>query len=90
MVAQWLKIAGCDRVFIVDVEERKLQLARAMGLIPVNARQRTVLAEMDRALQVAPLMTDKLPLSDGVRIFRELHDRSPYHNKVVFRLLQDI
>jgi L-iditol 2-dehydrogenase/galactitol-1-phosphate 5-dehydrogenase len=169
MVAQWLKIAGCDRVFIVDVEEKKHQLAKEMGLIPVNARQgdpvkqildatagngvahcveacglpvtflqaiqaaacfgevvfmgniagefrigekdfssilrreltihgtwnskitpagqddwRTVLEQMDRSLQVAPLITDKPPLSEGVRIFRELHDRSAYHNKVVF------
>jgi L-iditol 2-dehydrogenase/galactitol-1-phosphate 5-dehydrogenase len=36
LVAQWLKIAGCARVFIVDVDARKLELAAAIGCIPVK------------------------------------------------------
>jgi len=38
MTAQWLRIHGCSRVFIVDVEPRKLALAEEMGFVPVNAR----------------------------------------------------
>ncbi|WP_309386400.1 galactitol-1-phosphate 5-dehydrogenase [Cerasicoccus frondis] len=38
MAAQWLRIHGCARVFIVDVEERKLKLAEEMGFTPVNAK----------------------------------------------------
>lgn len=39
MAAQWLRIHGCARVFIVDVEPRKLALAADMGFVPVNARE---------------------------------------------------
>ena len=38
MAAQWLRIHGCARVFIVDIEPRKLQLAEEMGFIPVNSK----------------------------------------------------
>jgi L-iditol 2-dehydrogenase/galactitol-1-phosphate 5-dehydrogenase len=36
MAAQWLRINGCRRVFVVDVDEAKLAMAEAMGLIPVS------------------------------------------------------
>ena len=35
MTAQWLKINGCRRVFIVDVDKSKLEIAEKMGLEPV-------------------------------------------------------
>lgn len=167
--AQWLKIGGCKRIFIVDVDPRKLALAEQMGFIGINARDvdpvrrildctsgagvprcieacglpvtflqatqvagcfgevvfmgniagtfaigekdvsnilrreltiygtwnskivpvddndwTTVLEHMDRALAVAPLITDKPPLSDGPRIFNELHQGLGCHNKVIF------
>ncbi len=171
MTAQWLRIHGCARVFIVDVEPRKLALAADMGFIPVNATEvdpsafiadqtsggvqfsveacglpatflqavqtagmfgevvflgniagefrigekdfsnilrkeltihgtwnsrvtplgtddwTTVLKHLDRDLQVAPLITDKLPLSCGPAVFNDLVDRSNYHNKVIFDIL---
>jgi L-iditol 2-dehydrogenase len=38
LVAQWLKLSGCARVFIVDVDERKLAIAAAFGAIPINPK----------------------------------------------------
>lgn len=169
MTAQWLRIHGCARVFIVDIEPRKLKLAEEMGFIPVNSREgdaveaileatngngvqysveacglpitflqavqvagmfgevvfmgnimgefkigekdfsnilrkeltihgtwnskitpvgtddwSTVLKHLDRELIVAPLITDKLPLSEGAEIFDDLVHRRNYHNKVIF------
>ena len=171
MAAQWLRIHGCARVFIVDIEPRKLQLAEEMGFIPVNSKDddpvaailaatggvgvqcsveacglpitflqavqvagmfgevvfmgnivgefkigekdfsnilrkeltihgtwnskitpvgiddwTTVLKHLDRELIVAPLITDKLPLSEGPTIFDDLANRRNYHNKVIFDL----
>jgi len=171
MTAQWLRIHGCGRVFVVDVEPRKLALAAATGFIPVDAKAgdpvqqvlaatggrgvrrsveacglpltflqalqacgtsgevvfmgniagefkigekdfsgilrkeltirgtwnskitpagsddwTTVLKHLDRELVVAPLISDKLPLSDGPAIFRDLANRTNYHNKVVFNI----
>jgi L-iditol 2-dehydrogenase len=36
LVVQWLKLAGCARVFVVDVDARKLEIARTLGAIPIN------------------------------------------------------
>lgn len=36
MVAQWLRINGCRRVFIVDIDQGKLDIAAKMGLIPIK------------------------------------------------------
>jgi L-iditol 2-dehydrogenase len=38
MAAQWMRRRGCDRVFIVDIDETKLDLARRMGFEPVDSR----------------------------------------------------
>jgi L-iditol 2-dehydrogenase/galactitol-1-phosphate 5-dehydrogenase len=37
MAAQWLALRGASPVFVVDVDPRKLELARSMGLEPVPA-----------------------------------------------------
>ncbi len=37
MTAQWLRIGGCRRVLVVDVDARKLQLAADMGFEPIDA-----------------------------------------------------
>ncbi len=172
MTAQWLRIHGCSRIFIVDIEPRKLALAEQMGFVPVDAREvdpkaaildatqgagvqcsieacglpvtflqavqvagmfgevvfmgniagefkigekdfseilrkeltihgtwnskitpvgtddwSTVLKYLDRELDVAPLITDKLPLAEGPAIFEDLVNRTNYHNKVIFDLL---
>jgi L-iditol 2-dehydrogenase/galactitol-1-phosphate 5-dehydrogenase len=169
LCAQWLRIAGASRVFVVDVDATKLALTGEMGLVPVDARagdavraildatggagvQRcveavglpqtflqatqvaarfgevvfmgniagefrvgekdfssilrreltiygtwnskvtpagtddwtTVLRHLDRDLIVAPLITDRLPLSEGPRIFDDLRHRRGRHNKVIF------
>ncbi|WP_309396469.1 galactitol-1-phosphate 5-dehydrogenase [Cerasicoccus maritimus] len=47
----------------------------------------TVLKHLDRELIVAPLITDKLPLSAGPEIFDDLANRRNYHNKVIFDVL---
>jgi L-iditol 2-dehydrogenase/galactitol-1-phosphate 5-dehydrogenase len=39
MAAQWLQIHGCARVFVVDIDERKLRICEEMGFIPINAKR---------------------------------------------------
>lgn len=39
MTAQWLRIHGCKRVLVVDIEERKLAIATGMGFEAVNSAQ---------------------------------------------------
>lgn len=171
MTAQWLRIHGCSRVFVVDVEPRKLALAEEMGFTAIHAGETdpveailaatngtgvqysveacglpitflqalqaagmfgevvfmgniagefkigekdfsailrkeltihgtwnskitpagiddwsTVLRHLDKDLLVAPLITDKLSLSEGPAIFDDLFHRRNYHNKVIFDL----
>jgi L-iditol 2-dehydrogenase/galactitol-1-phosphate 5-dehydrogenase len=38
MAAQWLRVRGCSEVFVVDIDDRKLEIARSMGLVPIDAR----------------------------------------------------
>ena len=37
LTAQWLRIHGCQRVIVTDVDPRKLEIAEKMGFIPVNS-----------------------------------------------------
>lgn len=37
MTAQWLRISGCREVFIVDIDEQKLDIAKKMGFRTVNS-----------------------------------------------------
>jgi L-iditol 2-dehydrogenase len=37
MAAQWMRMRGCSRVFIVDIDGRKLALAQGMGFEPVDS-----------------------------------------------------
>jgi L-iditol 2-dehydrogenase/galactitol-1-phosphate 5-dehydrogenase len=49
MVAQWLRIRGCTRLFAVDIDPNKLALAEQMGFTPVDAnRQDTVAFVFDK------------------------------------------
>ncbi|MDR1282603.1 MAG: galactitol-1-phosphate 5-dehydrogenase [Opitutaceae bacterium] len=171
LAAQWLRIHGCSRVFVVDVDERKLDIAGKMnfGAAPLNAARldpvaaildatggrgvqrsveacglpltflqaikvaarsgevlfmgniagefrigekdfsgilrkelsiygtwnskvvphgaddwSTVLKHLDRTLHVAPLITDRLPLAEGPRVFDDIVHRRGFHNKVIF------
>jgi L-iditol 2-dehydrogenase/galactitol-1-phosphate 5-dehydrogenase len=169
LAAQWLRIHGCNRVFVVDVDTQKLSVCSTMGFIPKDARENdpveavikatngagvqrsieacglpvtflqaiqaagffgevlfmgnmvgefkigekdfskilrkeltilgtwnskitpsgrddwtTVLKYLDRELVVAQLITDKLPLEEGPRIFDELVHHKGFHNKVIF------
>lgn len=38
MVAQWLRISGCRKVFVIDLDEEKLTVAERMGFVPVSGR----------------------------------------------------
>jgi L-iditol 2-dehydrogenase len=38
LVAQWLKLSGCARVFIVDIDARKLGQAAELGCIPISSQ----------------------------------------------------
>ncbi len=39
MAAQWMRLRGCAKVFVVDIDERKLALARSMGFSAIDPRQ---------------------------------------------------
>lgn len=162
MAAQWLKLKGCDPVYISDVDDRKLETASAMGLISINPAgqplpvnvdcvveacglpstfvQATasagrfgqvvflgnihgsftltekefsailrneltirgtwnsrvtprgkdewsrVLAFLDRAVQVKPLISHQPALSEGASIFDAVASRSMWYNKIVFKI----
>ncbi|MDR1613936.1 MAG: galactitol-1-phosphate 5-dehydrogenase [Planctomycetota bacterium] len=49
MVAQWLRINGCRRVFAVDVDPGKLAIAAAMGLETVDSRGQDPVAAIREA-----------------------------------------
>ena len=38
MAAQWMRLRGCERVFIVDIDDRKLGIASEMGFVPIDSR----------------------------------------------------
>jgi L-iditol 2-dehydrogenase len=39
MVAQWLRIHGCSKVIITDVDDRKLKIAKDMGFETINSSE---------------------------------------------------
>lgn len=46
--AQWLKILGCSRVFVADIDQRKLEILRSLDLEVIDAsKQDTVKAVKD-------------------------------------------
>ena len=40
MTAQWLRIAGCSTVMVVDIDPLKLDIARQMGFVTINSLER--------------------------------------------------
>lgn len=38
LAAQWLRLQGSGEILVVDIDERKLELARSMGFTPIDAR----------------------------------------------------
>jgi L-iditol 2-dehydrogenase/galactitol-1-phosphate 5-dehydrogenase len=38
MAAQWMRLRGCDRVLVVDIDERKLSIVSEMGFTAIDAR----------------------------------------------------
>jgi len=39
MTAQWLRLRGCERVIIIDIDDKKLKIAKNMGFITCNSRK---------------------------------------------------
>ncbi len=39
MVAQWLRVKGCGRVLVADVDPAKLELAERLGFLPIDSRK---------------------------------------------------
>lgn len=39
MAAQWLRIAGCSNVIVVDIDPLKLEIARGMGFSTINSSE---------------------------------------------------
>jgi L-iditol 2-dehydrogenase/galactitol-1-phosphate 5-dehydrogenase len=48
MVAQWLKIKGCGRVYIADVDRLKLDIASKLGFAVIDSSKVELLAEIRR------------------------------------------
>ena len=46
LAAQWLRILGCAKVFIVDIDSRKLELAARMGFLPVNPKDKDPVVQL--------------------------------------------
>ncbi|GAB1483965.1 galactitol-1-phosphate 5-dehydrogenase [Treponema sp.] len=55
MVAQWLRVKGCDHIYVADVDKAKLKIASDMGFIPIDS------ATVDPGEEVK-----RLEKSDGV------------------------
>ena len=39
MAAQWLKLKGSKKVIVIDIDEKKLNIAEKMGFIPCNSKK---------------------------------------------------
>lgn len=39
ITAQWMRISGCRKVFVIDIDENKLETARQMGFETINSKQ---------------------------------------------------
>ncbi len=39
MAAQWLKLKGCDPVFLADIDDKKLAVAESLDIIPLNSKE---------------------------------------------------
>ncbi len=50
----------------------------------------TVLRFMDRGLDIAPLITDRVSLEEGPAIFNDVVERRGFHNKVVFDITPQV
>jgi L-iditol 2-dehydrogenase len=46
MAAQWMRLRGAGPVFVVDIDERKLALAKDMGFHPVDSRAADPVAQI--------------------------------------------
>jgi L-iditol 2-dehydrogenase len=48
MVAQWLKIEGCDRVYVADVDAAKLAVASGLGMLAIDSKTLDLVEEIRR------------------------------------------
>lgn len=48
MAAQWLRIKGCGRVYIADLDGRKLEIAQTLGMIPIDSGATDLHEELGR------------------------------------------
>jgi L-iditol 2-dehydrogenase len=48
MSAQWLKIRGCGRVYVADVDAAKLAVAADLGLLPIDSGKLDLVEELRR------------------------------------------
>ncbi len=46
MAAQWMRLRGCSRVFLVDIDQQKLSLASDMGFTPVDSSRGDPVSQM--------------------------------------------
>lgn len=47
MTAQWLRLKGCSRVYISDIDDRKLEIAQSQGFIPIQAATYDVVEKLN-------------------------------------------
>ncbi len=55
MAAQWLKLKGCDPVYISDTDDRKLDIASSMGLTPVKVNESRLPEDVDCVIEACGL-----------------------------------
>ena len=48
MTAQWMRILGCREVVVVDIDPKKLEIAKKMGFITVNSLKKDPVKEIMR------------------------------------------
>jgi len=48
IVAQWMRIGGCRTVFVVDIDEKKLEIARDMGFDTINSEEHDPVSEIQK------------------------------------------
>jgi len=49
MVAQWLRVKGCDRIYVADVDGAKRDIVARMGFIPIDS------SKVDPAMEIRKL-----------------------------------
>ena len=92
MAAQWLRILGCDRVIIIEIDERKLKIGANMQFETISPKNINLIKTMDKKPDLPPLFKTK-ELNEIVdtihHYYRKMFPRMDYtEKKNLFRKMQ--